>query len=87
MEYVENMFQQQKNSAGECLEGIDDQLIKLSIYVEEYQRLWTSLKNLTENTIPELGGAPPPIPETLGGDTLAAILAERIGYLKSQGKI
>jgi hypothetical protein len=87
LDYLDNAFQQQKSLAAECLDGIDDQLIKLSVYVEEYQRLRASLKELSQNKIPEMGGAPPAMPEALGGDTLAAILAERIDYLKSHGKI
>ena len=84
---VENLFQEQKDALGECLDGIDQQLIKLSVYVEEYQRLCASLKELNEKRIPELGGTPLAMPETIAGDTLATILAQRVSYLTTQGKL
>ena len=87
LEHLENTFQQQMSVAAECLDGIDDQLIKLSVYLEEYQRLRASLKHLREIKIPELGGTPSPMPEAIGGETLADILAGRIDLFKSQGKI
>jgi hypothetical protein len=87
LECLENAFQQQKDALAECLDGIDQQLIKLSVYIEEYQRLHENLKDLNEKRIPELGGTPPVMPETIVGDSLAAVLAGRLDYLKSQGKI
>lgn len=87
LECCENLFQQQMHVLAECVDGIDDQLIKLSVYFEEYQRLRASLNDLSENTIPELGGAPTQLPQAIAGDTLAAILTGRIDYLKSQGRI
>jgi hypothetical protein len=87
LQYLEDAFQQQKAVAAECLDGIDDQLIKLSLYIEEYQRLRASLKDLSDNKIPALGGTPPAMPDALGGETLAGILAARIDYLKAQGRV
>ena len=87
LECQENAFQQQKEGLAECLDGIDQQLIKLSVYIEEYQRLHGSLMDLTDKRIPELGGTPPVMPEVIVGDTLLEILAGRLDYLKSQGKI
>jgi hypothetical protein len=84
---LEDAFQQQKEALAECLDGMDQQLIKLSVYIEEYQQLHGSLRNLNEKRIPELGGTPLPMPETLAGDSVAAILSGRLDYLKSQGKI
>jgi hypothetical protein len=86
LECLENAFLQQKDALAECLDGIDQQLIKLSVYIEEYQRLHDSLKDLHEK-IPELGATPPAMPETIAGNGLAAVLARRLDYLKSQGKI
>jgi hypothetical protein len=87
LECLENAFQQQKDAFVDCLDGIDRQLIKLSVYFEEYQQLFASLKELNEKRISELGGIPPVMPEALAGDTLATVLARRLDYLKSQGKI
>lgn len=87
LECVENSFQEQKDALAECVDGIDQELIKLSVYVEEYQRLCASLKELNEKTIPELGGTPLAMPETIAGDTLATILAQRVSYLTAQGKL
>ena len=87
LECIENSFQKQKDALAECVNGIDQELIKLSVYVEEYQRLCASLKELNEKRIPELGGTPLAMPETIAGDTLATILAQRVSYLTAQGKL
>jgi hypothetical protein len=84
---LEEAFEQQKENLAECLDGIDQQLINLSVYIEEYRRLQKSLKNLHDERIPELGGTPPAMPDTLAGDSAAEILAARLDDLKSQGKI
>jgi hypothetical protein len=86
LECLDNAFQQQKEALADCVDGIDQQLIKLSVYLEEYQRLYASLNELN-GKIPGLGGAPLAMPEVLADDSLAAVLARRIDYLKSQGKI
>lgn len=55
LECLENAFQQQKDALAKCLDGIDQQLITLSVYIDEYQHLGGSLRNLNEK-IAELGG-------------------------------
>jgi hypothetical protein len=87
LECVETSFQEQKDALAECVDGIDHELIKLSVYVGEYQRLRASLRELNEKRIPELGGTPLPMPEAIAGDTLATVLAQRINYLTTQGKL
>ena len=84
---LEDAFQQQKDAMVECLDGMDQQLINLAVFFEEYQQLYASLKTLNEKGIPELGGTPPAMPQTYAGDTLMAVLAARVEYLKTQGKI
>jgi hypothetical protein len=86
LECFENAFQHQKEALTDCLEGIDQQLIKLSVYAEEYQRLRASLDELNGKIV-ELGGAPVSMSDVLAVDSLAALLARRIDYLKSQEKI
>ncbi len=86
LECLEDAFQQQKEAVADCVDGIDQQLIKLSVYLEEYQRLYASLNNLNER-IPGFGGALLAMPEALAGDSPASVLAQRIDYLKLQGKI
>ena len=86
LECLEHAFQQQKDALTECLDGIDQQMITLSVYIEEYRHLHGSLRNVNEK-IAALGGNPPVMPETIAGDSLAEVLAGRLDYLKSQGKI
>ncbi len=86
LECLDNAFQQQKEALVECLDGIDQQMITLSVYIEEYQHLRGSLRNVNEK-IAALGGNPPVMPETIVGDSLVEVLAGRLDYLKSQGKI
>ena len=87
LECVETSFQEQKDALAECVDGIDHELIKLSVYVGEYERLRASLKELNEKRIPELGETPLAMPEAIAGDTLATVLAQRINYLTAQGKL
>lgn len=87
LECLENSFQEQKNALAECVDGIDRELIKLSVYVGEYKRLHANLKELNEKRIPELGGPLLAMPEAIEGDTLSTILAQRINYLMAQGKL
>jgi hypothetical protein len=86
LECAENAFQQQKEALDECLDGIDQQLITLSVYIEEYRNLYGSLKKLNEK-IPELGGKAQVVPEPIVGDSIVEVVAGRFDYLKSQGKI
>jgi len=58
LECLEDAFQQQKDALTECLDGIDQQMITLSVHIEEYQHLHGSLRNVNEK-IAELGGTPP----------------------------
>ena len=75
-----------KDALAECVDGIDHELIKLSVYLGEYQRLRASLKELNEKNA-ELGGTSLAMPEAITDDTLATVLAERINYLTAQGRL
>lgn len=86
LEYLEDAFQQHKDAVVEVLNAIDRQLIEMAASIEEYQRLRASLAALTER-IRSLGGVALGTQEQIAGETLAAILAERIEVLRSQAKI
>jgi len=79
-------FQQQKEALADCVDGIDQELVKLSVYLEEYGHLYASFNDLNRK-ISGLGGAPLAMPEPLAGDSLATVLAGRFDFLKSQGRI
>ena len=81
-----NAFHKQKEALAECLDGIDQQLLTLSVYFEEYQRLHQSLRNLNEKRIPELGGTAPAMPQIIAGNTLVTVWADG-SITKSQRKI
>lgn len=83
---LESAFAQQRESFLECLEGIDEHLLKLSVYVEECQSLYTRLISLNEK-ISELRGTGLEVPERVAGNTLIEVLAGRLDQLKSEGKI
>lgn len=86
MEYLESSFREHENALVDCINGIDQQVMKLAVYIDEYRRLYASLNDMNEK-IPGLGGEPRAMPEGIAGDSLAAILAARFDHLKSQGKI
>lgn len=83
---LESAFAQQRELFLECLEGIDEHLLKLSVYVEECQNLYNRLISLNEK-ISELRGAGLEVPERVAGNTLIEVLAGRLDQLKSEGKI
>ena len=87
LECLDDAFQQEKDALAECLDGIDEQLITLSVYIEEYQHLHGSLRNLNEKIAELEGGKSLVMPESIAGDSLVEVLAGRLDYLKSQGKI
>jgi len=39
LECAENVFQQQRDALTDCAERIDQQLIELAVYIDEYRRL------------------------------------------------
>jgi len=83
---LESAFAQQRESFLECLEGIDEHLLKLSVYVEECQSLYNRLISLNDK-ISELRGTGLDVPERIAGNTLIETLAGRLDQLKSAGKI
>jgi hypothetical protein len=83
---LDDAFQKKAEALVDCLEGIDQQLINLSVYIEEYQHLETSLRDINEK-ISHFGGSARPMPETIAGESMASVLAGRLDYLQSQGKI
>jgi len=85
VEYLESAFQHEKDTLADCVKGIDQQLSALSVYLEECQRLQSSLHDLNEK-LARLGAAPLPMPESPSGN-IATLLTERLDHLKSQGKI
>jgi hypothetical protein len=86
LESVEDAFRQQKDALAECLDGIDQQLINLSVYVDEYRRLYASVQYLNEK-IASLGGEPGAMPEPVTDDNFVAMLTARIVQLQSEAKI
>ena len=86
LQCLEDAFQQQKETLADCVDGIDQELVKLSVYLDEYWHLYASFNDLN-GRISGLGGEPLAMPEPLAGDSLAMILAGRFDFLKSQGRI
>ena len=86
LERFEAAFQEQKDAFADCLDGIDQEIVTLSVYTEECQRLYGSLRELNEK-FAELGTEPHAMPEAIAGDGLVAILAARIERLRAEGKI
>jgi hypothetical protein len=86
LQCLEEAFQQQKEALADYVDGIDQELVKLSVYLEEYWHLYASFNDLN-GKISALGGMPLAIPESLTGDSLATVLAGRFDFRKSQGRI
>jgi hypothetical protein len=86
LECLEGRIPATKRNSCDCVDGIDQELVKLSVYLDEYWHLYASFNDLNRK-ISGLGGARLAMPEPLAGDSLATVLAGRFDFLKSQGRI
>ncbi|HVO91393.1 MAG TPA: hypothetical protein VMT22_01045 [Terriglobales bacterium] len=86
LQCLADTFQQQKEALADCVDGIDQELVKLSVYLEEYWHLHASFNDLNTK-ISGLGGMPLTVPEPLTGGSPATVLAGRFDFLKSHGRI
>jgi hypothetical protein len=69
-----------------CLEEIDHRLLDCRKYLDEYDRVRSTLQTLNEQ-LSRLGGEPLPVVDGLPTHDLGEIIKKRIEHMRSQGKM
>jgi hypothetical protein len=86
VEHLRQTFSQESRRLSKCLEEIDDNILACRQYLQEFERIRSSLYGLNEK-LAQLGTESIPIPDGLPTTDLGEIIRQRIEYLRSQGKI
>lgn len=86
VDYLRQSFGQESRKLGKCLEEIDDNILACRQYLQDYERIRSSLNALNEK-IAQLGAESLTIPDGLPSSDFEEIVRQRIEHLKSQGKI
>jgi hypothetical protein len=86
VDHLRQTFTQESRRLTKCLEEIDDNILACRQYLQDYERIRSSLHNLNEK-ISQLGAESIQLPDGLPTSDLGDIVRQRIEYLRSQGKI
>lgn len=86
VEHLRQTFSQESRRLSKCLEEIDDNILACRQYLQDYERIRSSLYGLNEK-IAQLGAQSIQVPDGLATTDLGEIVRERIDFLRSQGKI
>jgi chromosome segregation ATPase len=86
IDHLRQTFSQESRRLSKCLEEIDDNILACRQYLQEYDRIRSSLHSLNQK-ITQLGAESIQVPDGLTTNDLGEIVRQRIEYLRSQGKI
>jgi chromosome segregation ATPase len=86
VDHLRQTFAQESRRLSKCLEEIDDNILACRQYLQEYERIRSSLYGLNEK-LAQLGAESVQIPDGLPTSDLGEIVRQRIEYLRLQGKI
>ncbi|HZD40413.1 MAG TPA: hypothetical protein VE131_06800 [Terriglobales bacterium] len=86
VEHLRQTFAQESRRLSKCLEEIDDNILACRQYLQDYERIRSSLYGLNDKLV-QLGAESIAIPDGLPTADLGEIIRQRIDYLRSQGKI
>ena len=86
VEYLKEVFEQQNNRLGDCLDSIDQKILDCRMHIEDYKRIYTDLDGLNDR-LSRLGAEAPPISNSLPSTDIGDIIRQRIEHLRFQGKV
>jgi Rps23 Pro-64 3,4-dihydroxylase Tpa1-like proline 4-hydroxylase len=86
VEHLRQAFVQESRRLLKCLEEIDDNILACRQYLQDYERIRSSLYGLNEK-LTQLGAQSIEVPDGLPAADLGEIVRERIDFLRAQGKI
>ena len=86
VDHLRQTFNQETRRLSKCLEEIDDNILACRQYLQDYERIRSSLYALNEK-LTQLGAESIQIPDGLPTTDLGEIVRQRTDYLRTQGKI
>jgi hypothetical protein len=86
VDHLRQTFNQETRRLLKCLEEIDDNILACRQYLQDYERIRSSLYALNEK-LTQLGAESIQIPDGLPTTDLGEIVRQRTDYLRTQGKI
>src|SRR5919109_1873704 len=86
VDHLRQAFNQESRKLTKCLEEIDDNILACRQYLQDYERIRSSLHGLNEK-LSQLGAEGLQVPDNLPTADLGEIVRQRIEHLRSQGKI
>ena len=86
VDHLRQTFSQESRRLTKCLEEIDDNILACRQYLQDYERIRSSLYGLNEK-LAQLGAESIQIPDSLSTSDLGDIVRQRIEHLRSQAKI
>ncbi len=86
LNHLRQSFEHETGRLGKCLEEIDQKLLDCRKYLEEYERVRSTLHGLNEE-LSRFGADSLPVADHLPTHDLGEIIRHRIEHLRSQGKI
>jgi len=86
VDHLRQTFSQESRRLAKCLEEIDDNILACRQYLQDYDRIRSSLYSLNEKLI-QLGADSIQVPDGLPTSDLGEIIRQRIDHLRSLGKV
>ncbi len=86
VDHLRQTFTQESRRLAKCLEEIDDNILACRQYLQDYERIRSSLHGLNEK-LTQLGAESIQVPDGLSNADLGEIVKQRIENLRSQGKV
>lgn len=86
VDHLRQTFSQESRRLSKCLEEIDDNILACRQYLQDYERIRSSLYGLNEK-LTQLGAESIQIPDGLPTTDLGEIVRQRIESLRLQGKV
>ncbi len=86
IEDLNEVFEQQNNRLGDCLDSLDQKILDCRMHIEDYKRIYTDLDGLNDR-LSRLGAESPPISNSLPSTDIGDIIRQRIEHLRFQGKV
>lgn len=86
VDHLRQSFTQESRRLVKCMEEIDDNILACRQYLQEYERIRSSLHGLNDK-LSQLGAEALQIPDSIPTSDLGDVVRQRIEHLRSQGKI
>ncbi len=86
VDHLRQAFNQESRRLSKCLEEVDDNILACRQYLQDYERIRSSLHGLNEK-LSQMGADSIQLPDGLPTTDLGEIVRQRIEHLRSQGKI